>query len=93
MDPNTIFRQGGKLSIRLEDGQPLLIGSMTNEGIENGKATFDIKRDDPVILVEKNATQAEQFHQINGEECLDIINKANAAAQGMDIAKKQGTHR
>ena len=93
MDPNTMFRQGGKLSIRLEDGQTLLIGSMTNERIENGKATFDIKRDDPVVLVEKNATQAEQFHQINGEKCLDIINKASAAAQGMDIAKKQGTHR
>lgn len=62
--------------MELETGEILLIGNIDNERMEHGKAVFEISKTEPVLLMEKDANSENQVHQITGEECLAVINKA-----------------
>ena len=92
-EPNALFRQGGKLSLRLESGETLLIGSMKNERMEKGKAVFEINADDTVLMMDKNAKDLSQVHQITGSECKELIAKAAMSAQMQNEIRKQTSHR
>jgi hypothetical protein len=83
VEPHALTRQGGKLSLRLDNGETFLFGSIKNEGIAGGKAVFEIEKDQQVLFMKDNWNKSgvPDVSTITAEECRQhVINATKSSA-------------
>jgi hypothetical protein len=78
VEPHILTRQGGKLSLRLDNGETFLFSSIKNEGISGGKAVFEIEKDQQVLYMKDSREKSgiPDVSTITAEECRQLITNA-----------------